>query len=49
MSLESLVSDAAIWSINKNSLITILEALFILIFDVDSTGIAYEGRELIVN
>jgi hypothetical protein len=49
MTLESLVSNPIIWSVTKMSSIIILEALFIIICEVYSTGIAYEDLKLIVN
>jgi hypothetical protein len=46
MTLELSVSDVTIWSITVESLIMILEASFILIYDVYSTGITYDDRQL---
>ncbi len=40
------VSDAAIWSVILESSITILEAPFTLIYDVYSTGVTCDDRQL---
>jgi hypothetical protein len=45
MRLESSVSDATIWNIALESSITILEASFSLIYDVYSTGVAYDDHQ----
>jgi len=46
--LESSVSDATIWNVTLESLITILEASFSLIDDVNSTGVNYDNRQLTI-
>ncbi len=43
MPLESLVSDAKMWSLNLESSITILEASCKFNYNVDSTGITYDN------
>jgi hypothetical protein len=46
--LESSVSDVTIWSATLESSVTILEASFTLIYEVYSTGIAYNDRQLMI-
>ncbi len=46
MPLESSVSDATICSIALESSIRILQVSFTLIYDVYSTGITYDDRQL---
>ncbi len=48
MPLESLVSDATIWSITQEASITILEASFRLIYDVYRRGITYDNHQLMI-
>ncbi len=45
---ELSVSDATIWSITLESSITTLEGLFVLIYDVYTTGITYDDHQLSV-
>jgi hypothetical protein len=47
MPLESTVSDATIWSVALEPLVTILEASYTVIYDVYSTDINYEDCKLI--
>jgi hypothetical protein len=49
MPLESSVSDATVWSMTIDLSITILEALFTLIYDVYRADITYDVHQLIVN
>jgi hypothetical protein len=46
--LESSLSDATIWSITLEVLITNLDLSFTLIFDVYSIGITYDNRRLMI-
>ncbi len=46
--LESLVSDATIWSITLEVLITNLDLSFTLIYDVYCRGITYDNRQLMI-
>ncbi len=48
MPLELSVSYAIIWSVSLESSIKILEASFTLIYDVYSTGIAYDDHQLMI-
>jgi len=48
MPLESSISDTTIWSIRIDLSITILDASFTLIYDVYSTGITYDGRNIFI-
>ncbi len=46
--LESLVSDATIWSVILELSIMILEASFSLIYEVYCTGITRDKRQLMI-
>ncbi len=46
--LESSVIDATIWSVTPGLSIMILETYFTLIYDVYSTGIAYDDRHVFI-
>jgi hypothetical protein len=48
MSLKLSVSNATIWSITLELSIMILEALFILIYDIYNTGITYDDCQLMI-
>ncbi len=48
MTLELSVSDATIWSVTLELLIMIVEALFMLIYDVYGTNITYDGCQLMI-
>ncbi len=48
MPLEFSVSDATIWSVTLKSSITNLELSFTLIYDVYSTGVTFNNRQLTV-